>query len=394
MASSREAAGKAVSQPRNAAVGPCAGKIRCDMENSHWCPYYNDTPVIVDGEFVIHYNGLMSAIPDSTPLPRAGATRRFDLRAGIMCGAAALLAGLVYVNAIHNPFVYDDYHTVVDNTSIRSVTNVRAIVLHDVTRPLVNFSYAIDRARGGVTPPAFHVTNVLLHMVNVILLFALARQLTHNRLAAFAASSLFAVHPMMTEAVGYISGRSEVLCATWLLLALLCGRRWLTGDGSKWAVLTVGFWIAALATKETAAMFPLVFVACDWLTIPGNASEKRRRLMTTHLPLVATTVVAGMGRLLVLRFEYPGHVSVHWRYILLELDVAHRYLWMLANPDGQTVFHAVAAVNSPLEPRALLAVGAMGVLLALGWTLRRAQPAATLGILWFLLMLIHRRLSP
>ena len=76
----------------------------------------------------------------------------------------------------------------------------------------------------------FHVTNVLLHMLNVVLLFQLAWRFEKGRLlAAFAASTLLAVHPMMTEAVGYISGRSEVLCATFFMLAMMSGRRWLEG---------------------------------------------------------------------------------------------------------------------------------------------------------------------
>jgi len=155
----------------------------------------------------------------------------------LACGAAALVAGLLYVNALRNPFVYDDYHTVVENRSIAHLSDVRAIVLHDVTRPIVNLSYAIDRALWGATPTGFHVTNVLLHMLNVVLVFTLGRRLAHDRdrgvLVAFAAAVLFAAHPMMTEAVGYISGRSELLCAAFFLPAVMAGRRWLRGGGAR-----------------------------------------------------------------------------------------------------------------------------------------------------------------
>ena len=110
-------------------------------------------------------------------------------RALVACGLAALLGGVVYLNALRNPFIYDDYHTVVENGSIAHVTDVRAIVLDAVTRPLVNFSYAIDRAMWGARPLGFHVTNVLLHMLNVVLLFQLARRFGKDGLAAFAAAS-------------------------------------------------------------------------------------------------------------------------------------------------------------------------------------------------------------
>src|SRR6185503_4467475 len=117
-----------------------------------------------------------------------------DLRTLAAGGATALLAGLVYLNALHNPFVYDDYRTVIANTSIQSGTNLRAMLLYDVKRPIVNVSYAIDRALWGPTPLGFHVTNVLLHMLNVVLLLHLALRLAGGRVAAFTAAALLGVH--------------------------------------------------------------------------------------------------------------------------------------------------------------------------------------------------------
>src|SRR5215510_5032379 len=98
----------------------------------------------------------------------------------IACLVAAALGGLVYLNALHNPFVYDDFHTVVDNTSLKNPANLLSIVHHDVARPLVNVSYAFDRAIWGPGPFGFHLTSVLLHVLNVVLLFQLAWRLTED----------------------------------------------------------------------------------------------------------------------------------------------------------------------------------------------------------------------
>ena len=92
------------------------------------------------------------------------------------------------------------------------------------------------------------MTNLLLHIINVLLFFSLVHQLAGDAgggtparaaatLTACAAASLFAVHPMMTEVVGYVSGRSELLSGVLFLSSLLCvwrtfvigGRRWLAG---------------------------------------------------------------------------------------------------------------------------------------------------------------------
>jgi hypothetical protein len=155
-----------------------------------------------------------------------------------------------------------------------------------------------------------------------------------------------------------------------------------------WAVAAVAFWVAALATKESAAMFPFVFLVYDWLGVEGSASGRRRRLLTVHLPLIGTAVIAGIVRLAILaRIEYPGQVSVHWSYLLLELDVVRRYIWLLINPSGQTIFHEVAAVG-PFDPRTWLAVVVMAGMLALSWRLRRSEWLVSAGMLWFLLALV------
>jgi hypothetical protein len=314
---------------------------------------------------------------------------RPDWRALLACGAAVLLAGLVYLNALHNPYVYDDYHTVVENQSLLHPTNIRALLWHDVTRPVINISYAIDHAIWGGGALGYHVTNVLLHMLNVALLFVLARRLAEGRIGApFAAAALFAVHPMMTEAVGYISGRSELLCATFFLSAVLCGGRWLRDDGSRWAVATVGLWLAALASKEIGATFPFVFLCYDTWVASDSADQKRRRLLRIHLPLIAAAVGAGLARLIILRVEYPGATTIHWSYVLIGLDVIRRYMWLILIPSGQTIFHAVRAVRGLFDLRALAAIGVVGLTVAFAWRVRRTSGVVTLGLFWFLLLLL------
>jgi Flp pilus assembly protein TadD len=323
-----------------------------------------------------------------------------------VCGALALLAGLLYINALHNPFVYDDYRTILDNGSIVSLTDMRAIVLHDASRPIVNLSYAIDRRIWGTAPFGFHVTGVLLHMLNVVLLFWLAwrvvEDLNHRSapepadpwpmrpgIVALVTASLFAVHPMMTEAVGYVSGRSEVLCATFFLAALLCARRWMARGGMVFWLLSVVFWLCALLTKEIAAMFPFVVLCYDRLLLNDAAAGRRRRLWRLHTPLFALAALAATARVAVfIALEHPDAFQIEWRSVLVELNVAARYLWLIVVPVGQTIFHDVHPITRLLSVQAWWGAAVVALLAMLAWRVRRASPLASFGIWWFFMLLV------
>ncbi len=228
---------------------------------------------------------------------------------------AAFLAVLVYLNTLDNPFVYDDFRLIVENSSLLNAGDLQAVIVRDITRPIVNVSYAIDTMLWGRRPVGYHLTNVVLHAVNVVLVYWVAFLLSEDRrrqlrqtigaaassaTIAFATASVFALHPMMTQAVGYISGRSEVAYSVFFLLAFLAGRRWLLGGGKRWWAACIGLWIVAMLTKETASMLSFVLLAYDWLLLDTDWAQRRRRFLRLGLPLLAVTFAAGAGRLAIL----------------------------------------------------------------------------------------------
>jgi Flp pilus assembly protein TadD len=322
---------------------------------------------------------------------------------GVACAITGVLAGLVYLNALHNLFIYDDHHLIVENVAIQHLFDIRAIVLQEITRPMVNLSYALDRAIFGPEPFGFHVTNVVLHVLNTMLLFQLALRLLEDarrggrdvtlkavrpELVAFGAAILFAVHPMMSEAVGYASGRSEVLCALFFLGAFLSARRWMLGRGTVWWLVAAACWTAALGSKEVGAMLPFVLFCYDRLVLGGTREEKRRRLLRLHLPFIASALAAGVLRVGVLAMvEHPGQTAVHWEFLLVDLDVIRRYVGLMLVPEGQTIFHAVPLTTFH-DPRAYGSIGVVALMIWAAWRLRGADSPASLGLLWFLILLV------
>ncbi len=340
-------------------------------------------------------------VRSSDVAPAASQTARL----GWFATLAAGLSALVYLNALDNPFVYDDFRTVLNNPSIEDVSAVSAIVYREVSRPVVNFSYALDRAIFGGSLIGYHITNVLLHMLNVLLIFQLARRTVEDQrsrvavapgrlplratVVAFMVAAPFGLHPMMTEAVGYISGRSEVLCGTFFLAALLAARRWLLGAGRGWLALAFVLWVGSLLSKEIGAVWPLMLLGYDRLVLAGDAEPSRRRWRRVLAPLLGLTVLAGLVRLAVLVLvEHPGGAEIIWRYGLVEVEVLFRYFSLLLLPVNQSIFHQVSEVFWPPAPRMVLAVIWLAAWLGAAWKLARLDGAIALGMLWFVLLLV------
>jgi tetratricopeptide (TPR) repeat protein len=317
------------------------------------------------------------------------------------CSGLMLVAALVYLNSLHNPFVHDDLLTVVHNESLRKPT-LRGVLLQNVTRPLVNVSYVIDHTIWGHKPFGCHLTNVLLHMANVALLFLLVRGLALDRWSAkdresvrramqagTVAGLLFAVHPMMTGAVGYTSGRSDLLSGTLMLGSLLGLRQWLNTNRTVWLASVFTAWALALATKETAVVLPLLFLYYLFFVRRDPTADRRRHVRTVCLPLLAIATLGAVVRVGVFIFvEHAGVAQWQWRFLLTEVDVFVRYLAMMVAPIGQSIFHVVPVSRSLLDPRAVIALGITLTYLALIVVGARRRGVAAFGLLWFALTLL------
>jgi hypothetical protein len=324
------------------------------------------------------------------------------LAAGL-CSVAILLAIVAYRGALSNPFVYDDHVVVVENPSIARLGDIRTVLLHDIKRPLVNLTYAVDHALWGLAPFGYHLTNLLLHLINVGLLFALARRAAHDHddgsgnplhdgrglVAAFTAAALLAVHPLMTQAVGYVAARADLLCATFVLAALLGYRSFVLSGRAGWLAVSVGAWLLAVSAKETAVLLPPLLALYDRFILRSHDRGWRARLWTLHVPLVAAMAAIGLLRVgMLLGVEHGGSGTLHWTHALVEAEVLRTYLSLLVVPSGQSIFHPVVAITSLRDPRglfALLWVFALVVIVARAGLRDRLAAA---GITWFVVLLV------
>jgi protein O-mannosyl-transferase len=325
-----------------------------------------------------------------------------------LAALAVLLAASVYAGALPHPFVWDDIAEVETNTSIEHLSHPLAIIRQHLTRPLVNLSYAVDyRVWGGPNQFGFHLTNLLLHLFDVLLLFSLTWHVVRDRagpdasvaaanLTAFTAAGLLAVHPLMTEAVGYVSSRSELLCGLFVLAGLhafrLAFERY--GSGHRrasrlWQAAALACVALALAAKETAVMVPFVLLVYDrWLrSDPPNV--KRARLGRLHVPFIVLVLVASAVRIWVyVTVEHPGGVPLTPHPVLSRAHLLVRYLALLFVPVGQSIVPKVVPIQSWGDARVFGTVVVLLLAVAAVWFARRRSPLVSFGLVSFFLFLL------
>ena len=308
--------------------------------------------------------------------------------------AAALLVAAVvatWLPALDASFQFDDWNVIVRDPRVQSLAAWLAGM--PGIRPLLKLSYALQQAAGH-GPAAFRTFNVAVHAANAVLVALLLRMLgRHLALpearAAFAAlvgATVFALHPVQTEAVTYVSGRSSSLSALFALCALLAWLRGLdTPAELRWRWLSCAAFAVALGVKEPVAVLPLVMAA--WLFGRGAARTIPRRI-APHLLLLLG------GALLMLawppyRAVLEGSLGARpiGTNLLTQVDAISWLLGQLLRFDRLNADPALATVTT-LDAALLLRAAALVALAATGLVLLRRRPAAGFAIAWFFLWLL------
>lgn len=137
-----------------------------------------------------------------------------------------LATGLVYWNSLPGAFHFDDYALLLENPHVSGQQFRYADFLEEYSgRPLTLWTFHLDLRLFGADPMAFHLLNLALHVLAVLLLFSLLFALSGQSFSAGLAAFIFALHPLQTQAVNYIWSRSVLLMTVFGLLSLLLARR-------------------------------------------------------------------------------------------------------------------------------------------------------------------------
>jgi len=311
--------------------------------------------------------------------------------------AFSLIAVAVcYANSISNPFLQDDLIMVSGNEQIRHVAPLHFLTsayaqdqrLGGLYRPLTILSLSFDYAVWGNQPAGFRITNLFLHIVNGCLVFALANMLLGSAAAAWAAAAVYLVHPVHTEAVVGIVGRSELLGALCFFTAW-----WLFRKG--YTLSSCAAFLMALLSKENAITFPAV-MALDALCLGGGLRDLFRQwrrflaLAGTALAYLGLRLWVIGGLVIPKAIQYAhGSLSSLERIMTTGRVFLEYFKLVLApvNVVGVYEFYSIptAGLRDWVAWTGLILVAAI---IVLGVILARIRPTVGFAILFFFLALL------
>lgn len=161
-------------------------------------------------------------------------------------------------------------------------------------QPLPMMSYALDYTIGGTQPFIYHLTNILWHIADVLLLYACMKRMQDNVMIALFVALLFAIHPVQTESVSWVAARNKVMNGFFFLLAMYVYAGYVLDHNRKKLILVYLFGLAAYLCKLTAVTLPFALIAVDvWM----HRDMKTRNVWLEKLPLIILAIPIGMVNL-------------------------------------------------------------------------------------------------
>lgn len=341
-----------------------------------------------------------------------------SLSRSTLVGAAVIVAvgAAVYANSFAVPFLFDDHFSIVGNPDVHSLQPVSRFFTQ--SRGLPHLLDTLNYRWGGESVWGYHLVNVAVHLVNAVLVFALAlltlrlpihggRYTSRAHLLATLVALVFVAHPLQTMAVSYISQRAETVAAMFYLSAVLVyaagqsGVIRLTGARLAAAVLAIGF--LGIISKETVASLPAALLLYHWCFLRQSGQP------TADWRIALLLLVPGLyGLYLARHFLMPGLADpdggqsawifipsaglglegiTPWNYLITQFGVVLWYLRLFFLPDRLCFDYGWRFAESFFQPGVLLPFAVHLALVAAAILAYRRYRWLTFGIGWMYIAL-------
>ena len=319
---------------------------------------------------------------------------------------------LVFGQTLGHDFVnFDDHVYVYDNPLVAKGLTVDGVIgafTHAHARnwhPLTTMSHMLDCQLYGLKARGHHFTNVLLHTVAVLLLFAVLRDMTGTFWRSAFVAALFAIHPLHVESVAWVAERKDVLSAVFFMLTLGAYVRYVRAPSIGRYVCVAFLFALGLMSKPMLVTLPFVLLLLDYWPLrriekPSSAKSKSkshswsdrqsipRQLILEKIPLLALSAGSCVATLFA-QSQRTGSIDqlpFMWRVNNAFVSYV-TYVWEMFWPGQLAVFYPHPNNRLPIW-EILLAIAFLAAVIVMALFLRKKRPYILTGWFWYLGMLV------
>jgi len=313
-----------------------------------------------------------------------------------------IISFLTYNNLLFAGFLdYDDIGNLVQNLSITdfSITSIKTIFTTSVYysyNPITFLSYALEYQLFGMSSAGFHFTNILLHLLNIFLVFRFVSLLVKDKGIALVSAALFALHPMHADVVGWISARSYLLGTLFFLLSLIYYIQYHNSSPKKNAkiILSLLFFAFACLSKSQAITLAPVILLINWLF---KSKYDLRQIIIVSIFFcisITTGLLTIYFRTDIGKTEIIPEYSFIDKVFVISFSIV-KYIYKVIYPSGLTAIESFPAksANGSLPLMAYISPVLILITLICMWIFRKKGPIIIFGLLFFFLNVLVTQIS-
>jgi protein O-mannosyl-transferase len=339
--------------------------------------------------------GRFGILPDAS-------RRNQDWR--IIVGIYLFLAAItfaVFRQTIHYDFVnFDDDLYVYNTPAIKAGLTLKGVIFAFISQharnwhPLTTISHMLDCQLYGLNAGWHHATNTFWHIIAVLLLFQVLRQMTDALWKSAIVAALFAVHPLHVESVAWVSERKDVLSAVFFFLMLGAYVRYARSPSFMRYLLVTVLFAGGLMAKSMLVSVPVVLILLDYWPlnrIRGQQTDVGRHLLELFIEKIPLFVLSAGACIITFVLQKRATGAIPPLPLLWRLENAVvtyvTYIWQTLWPTRLAVFYPHPN-NTLTIWQVILAIGSLLVASVAVIIFRRKRPYLLTGWFWYLVMLL------
>lgn len=301
------------------------------------------------------------------------------------------IPSISFFPCLKNDFLnWDDPQYVTENKMImewswRSIETIFDSIYMGHYHPLTLLSYALEYRFFKLNPFAYHLTNLILHLINGLLVFWLIRMLKGGVLTSLVVSLLFGIHPLHVESAAWISERKDLLCSFFFLGSLVVYLTYLKTRRMRAYFLSLFLFLLSLLSKSMAVTLPLILLLCDYLL----DRKFDRKSLVEKIPFLVIAFICGIIASFALRSSGMGDPKSSLSFfqnIFIMSEVLTSYFSKLILPIKLSCLYPPIQEIGGVWPYVYLTM-IIGFLIA-GILLGRYKKTITFGTLFFFITIL------